>query len=157
MSVLHSSLDESGIGGKAKKELEKFVSIMNDLSLKLERLKPHDIAARLIEKIHYLEALIEEGTPEADVRADNVKELVAGISEYTERSEAPSLAGFLEEVALITDVDTWDDSTPTVTLMTLHAAKGLEFDSVFISGMEDGLFPLQRNFDDSFDLAYFIA
>ena len=152
MSVLHSSLDESGIGGKAKKELEKFVSIMNDLSLKLERLKPHDIAARLIEKIHYLEALIEEGTPEADVRADNVKELVAGISEYTERSEAPSLAGFLEEVALITDVDTWDDSTPTVTLMTLHAAKGLEFDSVFISGMEDGLFPLQRNFDDSFDL-----
>jgi DNA helicase-2/ATP-dependent DNA helicase PcrA len=151
MSVLISSLDESGIGGKANKELEKFVSIMNEFSSKIDKLKPDDLAARLIERIQYLEALYNEGTPEADVRADNVKELVAGIAEYTERGESPTLAGFLEEVALVTDIDTWDDSTPSVTLMTLHAAKGLEFDTVFISGMEDGLFPLQRNFDDSSD------
>ena len=151
MSVLISSLEESGIGGKARKELEKFVSIMNDLSSQIDELKANDLAARLIERIQYLETFYSEGTPEADVRADNVKELVAGIAEYAERSESPTLAGFLEEVALITDIDTWDDSTPTVTLMTLHAAKGLEFDTVFISGLEDGLFPLQRNFDDSSD------
>ncbi|UCE67174.1 MAG: UvrD-helicase domain-containing protein [Candidatus Zixiibacteriota bacterium] len=151
MSVLISSLDESGIGGKARKELDKFVSIMDGLSSKVDELTPNDIAARLIERIRYLEILYDEGTPEADVRADNVKELVAGIAEYTERSESPTLAGFLEEVALITDIDTWDDSTPSVTLMTLHSAKGLEFDTVFISGMEDGLFPLQRNFGDSSD------
>jgi DNA helicase-2/ATP-dependent DNA helicase PcrA len=151
MSVLLSSLDESGIGGKARRELDRFVSIMDELSKKIDKLSPNDIAARLIEKIGYLDALYNEGTPEADVRADNVKELVAGISEYAERTESPTLAGFLEEVALISDIDTWDDSTPSVTLMTLHAAKGLEFDTVFISGMEDGLFPLQRNFDDSSD------
>jgi DNA helicase-2/ATP-dependent DNA helicase PcrA len=151
MSVLMSSLDESGIGGKALKELERFVSIIRELASKIDDLPPHDIAARLIEKIEYLEMLNTDGTPESDVRADNVKELVAGIAEYADRSDSPSLAGFLEEVALITDIDAWDDSTPSVTLMTLHAAKGLEFDIVFISGMEDGLFPLQRGFDDRSD------
>jgi len=151
MPAIISSLDRSGIGGKAKKELDKFVSIMNELSSRIDELPPHDLAARLIEKIEYLEMLYNDGTPEADVRADNVKELVAGITEYTERSESPTLAGFLEEAALITDIDAWDDSTPSVALMTLHSAKGLEFDTVFISGMEDGLFPLQRNFDDLSD------
>jgi len=151
MSVLSTSLDESGIGGKALKELQKFVSIMRELSSRLNDLPPQDIAARLIEKIEYLEMLNADGTPESDVRADNVKELVAGISEYADRSETPTLAGFLEEVALITDIDAWDDSTPSVTLMTLHSAKGLEFDTVFISGLEDGLFPLQRGFDDRYD------
>lgn len=152
IALLASSLDQVAIRGKAKAELEKLSVIMTELSSKINELPPHDIAARLIEKIKYLEMLAEENTPEAEVRAENVKELVAGIIEYSERTETPSLNGFLEEVALITDIDTWDEALGSVTLMTLHAAKGLEFDSVFIAGMEDGLIPLKRGFDDSADL-----
>jgi len=144
--------DDAAIKGKAKKELEKLVSIVDDLARVSNNLLPQDTAARLIEKIGYLEMLADEGTPEADVRADNVKELVAGIREYADREESPSLTGFLEEVSLITDIDTWDDSAQSVTLMTLHAAKGLEFDSVFIAGMEDGLIPLRRELDSPEDI-----
>jgi DNA helicase-2/ATP-dependent DNA helicase PcrA len=151
MTAIRLSLDETGIRGKAKRELENFISDMDELASRVDDLPPQDIAARLIQKIKYIEILEAEGTPEADVRADNVKELVAGIEEYAEREEEPTLAGFLEEVSLITDIDTWNDSEQSVTLMTLHSAKGLEFDSVFIAGMEEGLFPLQRGFDDSSD------
>ena len=147
MAAAGTSLEETGIKGRARIELESFVSIMKDISKTLADLSPQDTAARLIEKIRYLETLEQEGTPEADVRADNVKELVAGIQEYADREESPSLAGFLGEVSLITDIDTWDDAAQSVTLMTLHSAKGLEFDSVFIAGMEDGLFPLRREMD----------
>jgi DNA helicase-2/ATP-dependent DNA helicase PcrA len=152
MSIVQSSAAEAGIKGKAKGELERFAAVMTELSSKVDQLPPQDTAARLIERIKYLEMLQLEGTPEAEVRADNVKELVAGIQEYADREESPSLAGFLEEVSLITDIDTWDDSTQSVTLMTLHSAKGLEFDTVFIAGMEDGLFPLQRGLDHPEDL-----
>jgi DNA helicase-2/ATP-dependent DNA helicase PcrA len=146
ISAILNSLDETGVSGKAKTELVKFAKIMTDLTSKINDLSPQDIAARLINDIKYIDMLDAVGTPEADVKADNVKELVAGIAEYTERNENATLAGFLEEVALITDIDRWDDSAQAVTLMTLHAAKGLEFDTVFLAGMEDGLFPLQRGF-----------
>ncbi len=152
MSIVQSSIDDAGIKGKAKAELEKFAAIMSELSSKVDKSLPQDVAARLIENIKYLETLLEEGTPEAEVRADNVKELVAGIQEYADRGEKPSLAGFLEEVALISDIDNWDDSTQSVTLMTMHSAKGLEFDTVFMAGMEDGLFPLRRGLDHPEDL-----
>jgi DNA helicase-2/ATP-dependent DNA helicase PcrA len=146
ISAILNSLVETGVTGKAKTELVKFAKIISGLTSKINELPPQDIAARLINDIKYIEMLDAVGTPEADVKADNVKELVAGIAEYTERNENATLSGFLEEVALITDIDRWDDSAQAVTLMTLHAAKGLEFDTVFLAGMEDGLFPLQRGF-----------
>jgi DNA helicase-2/ATP-dependent DNA helicase PcrA len=152
MSVLSKSLEDIGIKGKARLELDKLLALLHNLSSRLDELEPQDIAARLIEGVRYLDMLEAEGTPEADVRADNVREVVAGIEEYCQRTEAPTLAGFIEEVALITDVDTWDASSQSVTLMTLHSAKGLEFDTVFLAGMEDGLFPLSRSFDDKSDL-----
>ena len=151
-AVVREHLNETGVTGKALNELVNFKSIMNDLALSLTDLTPQDTAARLIDRIKYLEMLADDGTPEADVRSDNVKELVAGIEEYAERDDSPTLSGFLEEVSLISDIDTWDDSTPSVTLMTLHSAKGLEFDSVFIAGMEDGLFPMNRGLNDPTDM-----
>lgn len=152
LTVIRSSLEEVDIKGKARNELERFAAVIDEFSSKVDDLPPQDLAARLIERIKYLEMLEQEGTPEAEVRADNVREVVAGIAEYADREESPTLAGFLEEVALIADIDTWDDAAQSVTLMTLHSAKGLEFDTVFMAGMEDGLFPLQRNFDDQSDL-----
>jgi DNA helicase-2/ATP-dependent DNA helicase PcrA len=156
MDALTHDLEPLGIKGKAKSEIDKLLKIFVDLIPEVDKLPPHEIAVRVIEATGYLRALEDEKTPEADVRADNVKEVVAGIKEYGDRMAesdiAPTLAGFLEEVSLITDVDAWDTSTPAVTLMTLHAAKGLEFDTVFLAGMEDGLFPLMRSFEDKADL-----
>ena len=109
-----------------------------------------------------LTALLEEG-PEGEDRAENVRELIAGAYEFDERlptlrevedlpEEATPLDLFLQEVSLITDVDRHDPAANAVTLMTLHTAKGLEFPVVFISGMEDGLFPLARAYDEPKEL-----
>jgi DNA helicase-2/ATP-dependent DNA helicase PcrA len=142
--------EEAELKGKPALEMKKLHAAMSDIAAKLNELKPDEAAIRLIEQIGYLKMLDNENTPEADVRADNVRELVSGIIAYMERkreeeSEEPiTLAGFLEEVALIADIDTMKDGESAVVLMTVHAAKGLEFDTVFIAGMEDGLFPLIR-------------
>ncbi len=95
--------------------------------------------------IHQYEA---EATEEADSRIDNIYELLNGIREYQGRSEEPSLAGFLEEVALVTDIDDLEAGRQQVTLMTCHSAKGLEFPVVFLTGLEEGLFPLIRQDSD---------
>lgn len=152
LEALSQPLDEVGIKGKAKAALDKLAATIRNASEAVDKIPPQDAAARIITETGYLKALEDEQTPEADVRADNVKEVVAGIAEYAEENEAPSLAGFLEEVALLTDIDNLDSSSSMVTLMTLHAAKGLEFDTVFLAGMEDGLFPLKRSFDEQADL-----
>ncbi|OGC95654.1 MAG: hypothetical protein A2W25_17600, partial [candidate division Zixibacteria bacterium RBG_16_53_22] len=156
MEALTHPLESLGIKGKAKTEIEKLLQIFIDLVPEVDKLPPHEIAPTLITRTGYLRALEDEATPEADVRADNVKEVVAGIKEYSDRmselNETATLAGFLEEVSLLTDVDVWDKSAPSVTLMTLHAAKGLEFDTVFLAGLEDGLFPLMRSFEEKADL-----
>ncbi|HBZ02142.1 MAG TPA: ATP-dependent DNA helicase PcrA [candidate division Zixibacteria bacterium] len=152
LEALSLPLESVGIKGKAKSELDKMVAIIRSLTLEVDKLTPQDIAARIITDTGYLRALEDEKTPEADVRAENVKEVVAGIAEYVERNESATLAGFLEEVALLADIDTWNNGSSSVTLMTLHAAKGLEFDTIFLAGMEDGLFPLKRSFDEPADL-----
>ncbi|HBC46468.1 MAG TPA: ATP-dependent DNA helicase PcrA [candidate division Zixibacteria bacterium] len=152
LEALSLPLESVGIKGKAKSELDKMVAIIRSLTLEVDKLTPQDIAARIITDTGYLRALEDEKTPEADVRAENVKEVVAGIAEYVERNESATLAGFLEEVALLADIDTWNNASSSVTLMTLHAAKGLEFDTIFLAGMEDGLFPLKRSFDEPADL-----
>ena len=77
-------------------------------------------------------------------RIENVKELISAIAEYEENSESPSLAEFLEQVALISDIDNWDNKSNAVTLMTLHSAKGLEFPVCFIIGMEEDILPHKK-------------
>jgi DNA helicase-2/ATP-dependent DNA helicase PcrA len=110
----------------------------------------------LVDELDLLALLRDEG-PEGEDRAENVKELIAGAmdfdAELLEEEELPpdrftELDLFLQRVALVADVDSLDPQAETVTLMTLHNAKGLEFPVVFISGMEDGLFPLSRAYDD---------
>ena len=144
--------ETAGVRGKAADELIKLHKLLTDLSAEVDKLAPDDIVARLIDNVGYLKMLEIEATPEADVRADNVRELVNAVISYKERIEEehddslkPSLRNYLEEVALISEIDTWDDKDNAVVLMTLHAAKGLEFDTVFLTGMEQGLFPFERN------------
>lgn len=99
----------------------------------------------ILEKTGYRQELQEEGEEEAKERLENIDELIAKAVSFCEENEEPSLDGFLEEVALVADIDRMDNSEDRVTLMTLHSAKGLEFPFVYLSGMEDGLFPGSRS------------
>jgi DNA helicase-2/ATP-dependent DNA helicase PcrA len=95
------------------------------------------------------DALRREGTAEAESRLENLDELVVAAEEFTVRSEGADLAAFLDSVALISDVDELQEGRAAVTLMTLHAAKGLEFPVVFLTGLEEGVFPHGRTLDDA--------
>lgn len=96
---------------------------------------------KIIEETGYVSELEAEGTDEAIARIQNIDELISKAAAYEEGSDEPSLSGFLEEVALVADIDGLDEESDHVVLMTLHSAKGLEFPKVFLTGMEDGLFP----------------
>ena len=98
-----------------------------------------------------MKELEAEGTDEAIARIENIDELITKAVTYEESTDEPSLSGFLEEVALVADIDSLDEESDHVVLMTLHSAKGLEFAKVFLTGMEDGLFPsyMSISSDDS--------
>jgi len=99
----------------------------------------------LLETIRYMEYLREEYPGEYEERMDNVYELINAMGEFRNTEDGDALSNFLNEVTLMTDVDSWDDGKDVVTLMTLHAAKGLEFPSVYITGVEENLFPSLRS------------
>jgi DNA helicase-2/ATP-dependent DNA helicase PcrA len=133
-----------GISARQKEKLKEFEKLITHLSEQRNNLPIDEFANTVVEKTGYLDELIAEKTIEAETRAENVKELLSAISEFKERAESPTLESFLEEVSLLTAVDRWDQGKEVVTLMTLHSAKGLEFPVVFITGLEEGLFPLSR-------------
>ncbi|MCX7877294.1 MAG: UvrD-helicase domain-containing protein [Ignavibacteria bacterium] len=103
---------------------------------------PGELVRSLIDETGIIRQLRNEGTIEANERMNNIQELLSGITEYSDKTDNPSLEGFLQEVSLVTDIDTYEDSKNAVTLMTMHSSKGLEFPVVFIAGLEDGIFPL---------------
>jgi DNA helicase-2/ATP-dependent DNA helicase PcrA len=102
--------------------------------------------------VRYREYLAEESPAEAEERIENVEELIAGAEAYARRAEDPSVEGFLSEVALLTDVDLWDETEDAVNLMTIHSAKGLEFPVVLVAGMEEGVLPHASAADDEAEL-----
>lgn len=106
----------------------------------------------IVENTGYVTELRKQGTREADSRVENVLELFSVVEEFERTSEDTSLRSFLEQVALVTDIDSYDDQAPAVTLMTLHSAKGLEFPVVFLVGMEEGIFPHSRSMDSRDEL-----
>lgn len=136
--------------GRARTALQGFVSSLDGWA-RAAAAGEHlgRLLERCLQESGYLVQLRQEGTDEARDRLDNLAELVAALDEYVDLSEeTPSLAGFLEDVALATDIDGLGLEQGQVTLMTLHAAKGLEFGHVFLPGMEEGLFPHSRSLDD---------
>jgi len=102
-----------------------------------------ELMQEILDYTGYVEELKEEGGEEAEARIENIDELLSKIAAYEEscEDEMPTLSGFLEEVALVADIDSLDESSDYVVLMTLHSAKGLEFPEVYLAGMEDGIFP----------------
>ena len=129
--------------GKAAGKIEDFVGQMEQFKQdsQTEGFSLRDLIEGIVEETGYRQELEAEGEIEAETRLENIEELVNKAVSYEEDSEHPTLDEFLEQVALVADIDSMDDSEDRVTLMTLHSAKGLEFSRVYLVGMEDGLFP----------------
>ena len=140
-TALRLAGDIPGIG-KAAEKIRPFVLFIQSMRAKLENgYTLTQLILDIIETTGYVEELEAEGTEEAQARIENIDELISKISSYEEGEEHPTLSGFLEEVALVADIDSLDENSDYVVLMTLHSAKGLEFPNVYLAGMEDGLFP----------------
>lgn len=127
--------------GRAAAKVEPFVTFIQTLRSKAEYLSPSELLKDIIESTGYVKELEAEGTEEAEARIENIDELITKVVSYEEENEEPTLSGFLEEVALVADIDSVDGDDNQVLLMTLHSAKGLEFPFVYLAGMEDGMFP----------------
>lgn len=129
--------------GRSLSKIDSFVALIEHFKERSEKISLSQLMEEIIEMTGYIDALEAENEIEAQTRIENIEELKNKIVAYEEscEDEKPTLSGFLEEVALVADVDTLDENSDYVVLMTLHSAKGLEFPNVYLAGMEDGLFP----------------
>jgi len=136
------------LGGRSAKGLLQFCELINDLQGRAAEAPPSELVQRVMEQSGYLAELIATGTDEAEDRRRNLNELVNAALQYQEENDEGSLEDFLASAALASDADSKDTEQDRVTLMTLHASKGLEFPVVFLVGMEQGLFPSYRSLED---------
>lgn len=139
--ALKQAEDIPGLGRSASK-ITPFTDLIRLFRAELHELSIVRLINDIIEKTGYMDYLAENDSPEeVEERRANIDELISKAATYEDGEETPTLSGFLEEVALVADIDNMDDNNNVVSLMTLHSAKGLEFPIVYLSGMEDGLFP----------------
>jgi DNA helicase II / ATP-dependent DNA helicase PcrA len=143
-----------GLGAAALKSIHRFVDTLDELRAKADSTPVAELLDDLLEASGYLEALRAERTVEAEGRVENLEELVGVAEEFDQNrivegdQELSPLEEFLQQISLYTDQDSLKDSEPLVTLMTLHNAKGLEYDAVFIIGLEEGVFPHSRALEE---------
>ncbi len=141
----------AGVAGAAQRRCAEFLKLFDRLREVVATEVAPVAVERIVEETGYLDHL-REHYPDSESRIENVEEVVAAAQGYAESAEDPSLRAFLEEVALVADVDALDEEAGALTLMTLHNAKGLEFDAVIITGLEDGLFPHFNSLGDASSL-----
>ena len=127
--------------GKSYVKLQPFVSMIQVFRAKLPHITLEELITDIIETTKYVETLEASDEEDAEARIENIDELISKIVTYEANTDEPTLGGFLEEVALVADIDRVSESDNKVLLMTLHSAKGLEFSHVYLAGMEDGVFP----------------
>jgi len=143
--------DEGGgaatFGARARRALTDFTSMIEHLTRARHELNLLELLDLLLERTGYA-AYVQDGTDEGQIRWENILELRTVARDYADLPVETALTTFLEEVALVSDVDNLDDRVDAPTLLTLHSAKGLEFPVVFVVGMEEGLFPHSRSMDD---------
>jgi DNA helicase-2/ATP-dependent DNA helicase PcrA len=142
--ALSGLVDEASLPGRALIPLRRFRELMEQLRSEASSLGLQRLLERVLETTGYSAALAAEDSQESQDRLENLAELLSAAADYEARESSPSLAGFLDRIALLSDADQVKDDAP-VTLLTLHAAKGLEFESVFLVGMEEGLLPHSRS------------
>ncbi len=147
---------QAALGGdfpkKATQALASFVSMMDGLIVEKDSVPPGEFVKRVLERSGYLTDLANDDTVESKMRAENLKELVNSVVDYEKSAEKPTLEGYLDQVSLVADVDKLEDKKNCVTLMTMHNAKGLEFPIVFITGLEEGLFPHNNSIEEDDDV-----
>lgn len=140
-----SKLDQvQSINGKTREKLTEFAELIFDMISKIDELDVHELLEYILKKTGYLTELEISLDPQDQARVENIGELLSLTKDFVLNNENATLENFLEEVALVTDLDSYDENEPKVTLMTLHSAKGLEFPVVFLAGLEEGLFPHNR-------------
>lgn len=127
--------------GRAAVKIEPFVTFIQTMRSKVDLIPVSELLQEIIDATAYVSDLKAEDTDESRARIENIEELQGKVLTYEENEKEPSLSGFLEEVALVADIDSLDADNDRVVMMTLHSAKGLEFPQVYLAGMEDGLFP----------------
>lgn len=127
--------------GKAADKISEFVSLIGLFKSKLEFITIEQLINDIVDRTDYEEMLTESDPDDAAERMENIGELINKAVSFEEQTDEPTLSQFLEEVALVADIDNVDENADKVMLMTLHSAKGLEFPNVYLAGMEDGLFP----------------
>jgi len=134
-----------GLSSRARNAMAGFKKMMDSFMEGAETELAGDLARRIVNEAGLAHNLMREHTPENLVRRENLEELIGAVREFNDNPDTPdTLSSFLQEVSLLTDADSGDDFDDKVTLMTMHASKGLEFPAVFVTGLEEGLFPLAR-------------
>jgi len=144
--------DAMKLKGKQAAGLVEFYQLVQKYRELKDKLDASELASVLVDELGLVNYYKEQGTDDATERLQNIQELLNSIHQFCKRDKNASIREFLEEVSLLTNIDTWNDSTNHITLMTLHSAKGLEFPVVFITGLEDGLFPIFRALEDPREL-----
>ncbi|MFH5834048.1 ATP-dependent helicase [Halalkalibaculum sp. DA384] len=148
-----TNVEEVDIYGPAENSVKDFVSMIRSLKQDIEQGESLvKVTKKLLEKSGYMKNLVEENSPKSMTRRENILELQNAISFYEKGTNNPSLANFLQEISLITDTDKYDEEKPAVTMMTVHAAKGLEFPVVFVVGLEEDLFPVGSRNNEEVDI-----
>jgi len=142
VSLWTASADCGYLPPAARKAINEFRQIVGSIRAAKETLTIKQIASAVLDKTGYVKELESEDSLEAKNRIQNVYELISAIDEFEQKSFDKTLSGYLTQVSLVSDIDEWKEETDRVTMMTLHLAKGLEFNTVFVSGLEEGLFPI---------------
>jgi DNA helicase II / ATP-dependent DNA helicase PcrA len=139
--------DVEGVGNAAKTKIKTYVDLIEDLRLAEKSLNLGDLVDDIVNKSGYVDMLRKASDAESESRIENIYELIGVATDFAINSEDPSLAAFLAEISLLSEGENTKKSNNNITMMTMHAAKGLEFPVVFIGGMEEGLFPHQRSLE----------
>lgn len=141
--------DEMDLTPSAKKSIDNFVAMLEMLMIKKDVLPLSEFIMEVIETSGLKDMFLQDETVEGRSRVENIDEFLSAAKDFEERYEENTLEDFMAHIALLADIDKTEDSKDAVTLMTVHSAKGLEFDTVFITGLEEGIFPLIHSDEDA--------
>jgi DNA helicase-2/ATP-dependent DNA helicase PcrA len=146
--VLHEVDKVKSLNSGTRKRVKDFTRMIDNFISSYEKMNIYELALQVVKASGYLASLSEEKTEREYIRRKNVEELLISMKDYVRERPNATLDNYLEEVSLRSDIDDWNESKERVNLMTLHNAKGLEFDVVFITGLEDGLIPHYKSQHD---------
>lgn len=138
-------ISDIDVQDKVKSKIKDFIKILAELSIEAGKLPVTGLVKLILQKSGMKQALIDENTADSLTRLENLEEFLSVTQEFEKRIEGPDLENFLAEVSLLSDIDNYSQEQDSVTLMTLHCSKGLEFPVVFIAGLEEGIFPHARS------------